>query len=210
MVEIIVMSILFQDDIPWRDLILFVFCQGTIFQFWTPESLRGYGCGTPNGALWTSGMTIQFYIIVFLFHKFLHKKSVKIWMAFILLLLLLGYGVSVSGSYLPLIVAKLLSVSLFRYSWMFFIGAFIAENKNILIDKFSAYWWMFILSVIIYKFMGINLSLPHDYNQCYVGSWLSKKSFIYHISIYINMLCSFFINGNNWNIIKKMEGCRYK
>ena len=44
--------------------ILFIFCQSSIFQFWTPNFLRGYGCGTPNGSLWTIGILIQFYIII--------------------------------------------------------------------------------------------------------------------------------------------------
>ncbi len=46
-------TIFYDAHVPFLDYIKFAFTQGTIFQFWTPDSLRGYGCGTPNGSLWT-------------------------------------------------------------------------------------------------------------------------------------------------------------
>ena len=51
-VEIISISVLYRK---WNalQLGLFTICQGTVLQFWTPSSLREYGCGTSNGTLWT-------------------------------------------------------------------------------------------------------------------------------------------------------------
>ncbi|HAP8890462.1 TPA: acyltransferase, partial [Enterococcus faecium] len=40
--------------------ITWVVCQISIFQFWTPDFLRGYGMGCPNGPLWTITIFIQF------------------------------------------------------------------------------------------------------------------------------------------------------
>lgn len=51
-VEIVAIIILY--GIPnIKQFVLFTVSQSTILQFWTPDSLRGYGCGSPNGALWT-------------------------------------------------------------------------------------------------------------------------------------------------------------
>ena len=74
LVEICVLVLLYRG---WniKELFLFAFAQGTIFQFWTPDSLRGYGVGTPNGALWTIGVMIQFYIVAWLFYNLMKNRK---------------------------------------------------------------------------------------------------------------------------------------
>lgn len=78
LIEIIILVILYHG---WeiKSLLLFVFAQGTIFQFWTPSSLRGYGVGTPNGALWTIGVMIQFYVIAWFVYKLFKGKNNRVW-----------------------------------------------------------------------------------------------------------------------------------
>lgn len=68
LVDILVIMALYRG---WtaKSLILFGIGQGTVLQFWTPSALHGYGVGTPNGALWTMGVIIQFYIVVWFFYK---------------------------------------------------------------------------------------------------------------------------------------------
>lgn len=61
-IEIIAIILLYRP-LPVKDLAVFTATQATFLQFWTPASLRGYGVGTPNGALWTICVLIQFYII---------------------------------------------------------------------------------------------------------------------------------------------------
>ena len=63
-VEILSIVLFYKEYVPISDYMLFTFTQGTIFQFWTPDSLRGYGCGTPNGSLWTITVIVQFYIFI--------------------------------------------------------------------------------------------------------------------------------------------------
>lgn len=58
---------------------LFTIGQATIFQFWTPDFLRGYGVGCPNGALWTISIFIQFYFCVFFIYKWLNKRNIYLW-----------------------------------------------------------------------------------------------------------------------------------
>lgn len=74
-VEIIVILILYRQPINWPMLGLFTIGQSTIFQFWTPDFLRGYGCGVPNGALWTIAVLIQFYFLAYFFYKWLHNNK---------------------------------------------------------------------------------------------------------------------------------------
>jgi Predicted acyltransferases len=68
-VEIFTILIFYKAKINWLGLGIFAVTQGTVLQFWTPGFLRGYGCGTPNGSLWTICVTVQFYIIVWLTRK---------------------------------------------------------------------------------------------------------------------------------------------
>jgi peptidoglycan/LPS O-acetylase OafA/YrhL len=55
--------------ISFKDLASFTILKWTIaqvsfFQFWTPDILRSWGVGTPNGSLWTIPVEIQFYILL--------------------------------------------------------------------------------------------------------------------------------------------------
>ena len=88
--EIIVIVIVYSG---WnlKDLLLFAFGQGTFLQFWTPESLKTYGVGTPNGALWTIGVMMQFYIVVWFFYKLMKNRSIWAWIA--------GFAISFSISF---------------------------------------------------------------------------------------------------------------
>ena len=68
-------------QIKWdiKSLFLFALTQGTFLQFWTPNSLRGYGCGTPNGSLWFICVLIQFYIVIVILYKLLKNKKTYVW-----------------------------------------------------------------------------------------------------------------------------------
>lgn len=79
-IEMVVLLSLYEGPYNWPQTILFVFTQGTVFQFWTPDCLRDYGCGTPNGALWTIGVIVQFYIVAYFLFKWLHAKGLKRWL----------------------------------------------------------------------------------------------------------------------------------
>lgn len=100
-VEIAVLVFLYHG---WniKQLALFAFGQGTLFQFWTPGSLRGYGVGTPNGALWTIGVMIQFYAVAWFFHKLMKGRKPSTWIAgWMGSFLVSGGGVLVNTAYSP-------------------------------------------------------------------------------------------------------------
>lgn len=93
--------ILYSEHINFFKMFLFAFTQGTILQFWTPEFLRGYGVGTPNGSLWTIGILVQFYIIMFFLHKFLRGRGRKFWPVLLSFSIILNVVDPFVGGYSP-------------------------------------------------------------------------------------------------------------
>nr|WP_294898352.1 acyltransferase [uncultured Pedobacter sp.] len=61
------------------DLFKYLLAQLSIFQFYTPESMKSFGMGHhPNGALWTISVELQFYIFFFLLTKITKWKNKSI------------------------------------------------------------------------------------------------------------------------------------
>ena len=59
------------------DLWKWILGQITIFQYYTPDVLRSFGVGTPNGSLWTIPVELEFYILLPLFFLFLKSISIN-------------------------------------------------------------------------------------------------------------------------------------
>jgi len=160
----IVTIIFFYSGWNIRDLSIFTFTQGSVFQFWTPNSLRGYGCGTPNGTLWTMCVTIQFYIIAWLIRNLLHKKSQLVWgMGFIVLVGVSLAGQMIVGKIGKEIIIKLYGQTILKYCWLFYIGCFIAEFKEKLLPVLSKYWLLLLI-------IGAILYLTHF--DLFAGYWV--------------------------------------
>ncbi|WP_080780304.1 acyltransferase family protein [Chryseobacterium phocaeense] len=97
--------------------------QMTVFQFWTPDILRFWGVGTPNGSLWTIAVEMQFYIFVpvlfFLIRKF-RKNTLSIILVFIALSLAFNFYFGKFSE--DSIAYKLAGVSVFPYLYNFLFG----------------------------------------------------------------------------------------
>ena len=72
---ITILMFYYLSNINWPHFILFIIGQSTIFQFWTPNCLRQFGCGTPNGSLWTICVIVQFYFIAYFLKKIMLKPT---------------------------------------------------------------------------------------------------------------------------------------
>ena len=141
-----VMLIIFADrPVPWSALALFCAAQGSFLQFWTPDALRSFGCGTPNGSLWTIGVTIQFYFAVYFFYKWMRGKKIRCWLS----ILACAVVVSVLSPYLqdvlPTVIFKLYGQTLVPYAWLFLLGAVSACYRDRLIPVLMKWWYVCLL-----------------------------------------------------------------
>lgn len=217
-IEIAVLLAFYRSPINWTELSLFTITQGTIFQFWTPDSLRGYGCGCPNGSLWTICVIIQYYLVAYFLYKSLHGRKTLIWTAAIALSILIGLLSPYIESSLPTILGKLYSQTLLPYLWMFLTAACIAENKECLLHILQRYWYLFIIATILIRLLHIDLSLGNYpllqtittfagllgasrvFPYLNIKTNISYGIYLYHMTV-VNALISLHYSGNPWLLL---------
>lgn len=121
-------------DLQLVPFLVFNFTQATVFQFWTPDCLRSYGVGTPNGSLWTQSVIVQFYILVWLVYRFLKNKGRTSWLIGLVIAFAISLGLQYfrKHSSIPEIGNKLLGQTVFQYIWLFWLGmgGYIYREKN--------------------------------------------------------------------------------
>lgn len=159
LIEILVMLALFQGDIQWDKLGLFTIAQGTFFQFWTPDFLLSYGCGCPNGALWTICVLIQFYLMAYYTFKVLIGRNIRTWLIVISVFIFIAYLTPYIQQLLPKILGKLYGLTFLLYYWMFLIGAFLSEYKKRMLPICKKYWFAFCLMTIAIMVTGWDIQL---------------------------------------------------
>jgi peptidoglycan/LPS O-acetylase OafA/YrhL len=113
------------EEIAGFTFFCWFFSQVTFFQFWTPEFLRGWGVGTPNGSLWTIVVEIQYYL--FLPILFLAWAKVKVVFKLIVFTLV-SIGTVLLVTYYfdkESLVFKLIGLTIAPYLYCFLFGAII-------------------------------------------------------------------------------------
>ena len=216
-IEIIILVMLYNG---WelKELLLFAFGQGTIFQFYTPDSLRGYGVGTPNGALWTIGVMIQFYIIAWFVHKLMHKRKPTTWVAgFLAAFLISAGGTYITKHYLDIeIASKLYDQTFIKYFWLFYIGMFVAEYKTSAIPVLQKYWYVLLIAAFLFFWTGWDLfsgyfllwslfmtlgliGFAYRFPRFAIAPDISYGLFLYHM-IVVNVFVHYNIIGN-WKYV---------
>jgi peptidoglycan/LPS O-acetylase OafA/YrhL len=150
-IEILSIIVLYGKSINWPLLGTFAITQGTFLQFWTPDFLRGYGCGCPNGALWTICMIIQFYVIAYPLQRWLRDKSLRIWLLVLIISIVVGATSNFFVTLMPMIIGKLYGQLIFRYFWLFFIGLFVGKYAEQVLPFVKRYFlWLLITSGIVW------------------------------------------------------------
>lgn len=110
------------------------FGQITIFQFYTPDFLRDFGVGTPNGSLWTIFVEFSFYLFVPLVFWF--RSKFRLNATYVLLglaILSIAFNIWYQHYFLfdvteGSIFVKLMKISLLPYLFYFIGGALVYEN----------------------------------------------------------------------------------
>ena len=216
-VELVVLLALYYEPINWSQFGLFAITQSTIFQFWTPECLRGYGCGCPNGALWTICVLIQFYIFAYFLYKGLHKRKLWIWIVAIIASLGVALAIPVVKSHLPETIGKLMDMTLIPYLWMFLCASFVAEKKDVMIPFLKKWWWAFVVAILLKNYLlhwDINVTtyyslfgtlllflglvgFAYSFPKLNIKTDISYGIYIYHMTV-VNALITFGLFHNPW------------
>nr|WP_130789695.1 acyltransferase [Lachnoclostridium pacaense] len=165
-ITISIISIFFLYD-RWnvKDLMLFIVTQSTIMQFWTPDSLRGFGCGTPNGSLWTITVIVQFYIVAWVIKKFLSHENKKRWFVTIAISLAIGIGSPQLEKLLSETIYKLYEATFIPYFWIFMTGALLCNYFKEIMPILKKFWWVGLALLLAVIFTGFDIDAGYGLLQ---------------------------------------------
>lgn len=176
--------------------------------------LRGYGVGTPNGTLWTIGTMIQFYAFAWFFYILMRHRRMSTWIVGFFV----AFAISRLGEYVTHnlvsreIIGKLYGQTFIKYFWLFYIGMFVAEFKNILLPLLQKYCGVFLIMAFFFfwtgwdlcagyqllwsLFLGVGLiGFAYKFPKLSVKPDISYGLFLYHMTV-VNVFVNFGWTGN--------------
>lgn len=145
----------FLASVDWEPWMLgaWLVCQSTVFQFWNPDFLRGFGCGVVNGSLWTISVEIQFYCVLVLLYLGLRRLGARRFDATIVALVLL-FGAanqwkfavqsSLDTALGSEIAGKLFLASFVPWFYMFLLGVLAQRHAASIVPWARRYRWAII------------------------------------------------------------------
>lgn len=205
-------------------MLIWSFGQLSIFQFFTPNILRFWGVGSPNGSLWTIVVELQFYILIPLLFT-LFAKFKKLWIPLGVVFLLSIVSNIYIGTYKfqsESIIGKIGGILILPYLYYFLIGVFFKKYWSSFIVFFKNKFWLwfvlyFIFILIVEYILQINstsywiksplnvlstiflacITLSFSFSFVGLGDKLLKKNDIsYGLYIYHMIVVNFMVQRN--------------
>jgi len=142
-----------------RQFIFWLITQFSVFQFYTPDMLRGFGVGTPNGSLWTIPIEFTFYIFIpvlfWLSRKIKDRKNLVL---LVMILISVLFNIWYRIHYLdPAYVErrsnleKLYGLNLLPYLFYFLLGSLIYHNWNRIYKLYEGKGLYWLIAYIAYS-----------------------------------------------------------
>lgn len=198
--ELLSLITIYGEPVPLKDYVMFGFTQSTLFQFWTPDSMRGYGYGCPNGALWTITVIVQFYLFLWLVRKPLNKFSHISWIVLISLFVLFSLFTSSFGR--ASTAMKLYNATVLPYLWVFLLGAYVSRFHDRMIPMLKKYWILWLAALAFFVYTKFDIKASYSVLKCValcafiIGfayrfpQFAVKRDISYGIYIYHMVLCN--------------------
>ena len=137
-----------------KNIFFWLMSQATFLQFYTPDVLRSFGVGNPNGSLWTISLELQFYAIIpVLYYLFFHSTRALIQYLMLILVMGISIGLYVWASALPQeeLLSKCMSIFVLPYLYNFIFGMIIYKYWAHLKKKIEGKGWYWLAFYLLYS-----------------------------------------------------------
>ncbi len=153
-------------NFPLKEATLWLIAQASFLQFYNPEFLRGFGVGVLNGSLWTIPIELQFYAILPVIYRVIHRgaSSVRLLVLF-LVFFVFNFCYINFFSDRSSVFYKLIGVSIPAYLYLFVLGIILQRNY----EKIARYIegkffvWIFIYVLLAFFLVSTGFSRLGNY-----------------------------------------------
>lgn len=159
-------------SVKMSDWFIYLLTNLTIFQSWSPEGLRMWGVGHPNGSLWSISIEIQLYILLPFLIILLNKQTITFKNRVLLLLFIISIVYRIVVDIYPdgesMRIRQLGSMFLLYHFHFFVFGIALYYNFNRLLSYLEGrmFLWLavYITYFLVFKYYLHTYESPYSYS----------------------------------------------